>query len=98
LELDNAGDRIKGGKNMKCGLVIGHKANRPGACNKTHGICEYQFNDQLACDIYDYMKEKESNINIRIIHRRTYKGLPKRLVLEIVEYYRAQQKIEVEHF
>jgi N-acetylmuramoyl-L-alanine amidase len=61
---------------MKCGLVIGHKANRQGACNKTHGICEYQFNDQLACDIYDYMKEKGSDINIRIIHRITYKELP----------------------
>jgi len=61
---------------MRCGLVIGHKANRQGACNKKHNICEYQFNDQLACDIYDNLKEKESNINIRIIHRRVYKELP----------------------
>ena len=61
---------------MKCGLVIGHKANRQGACNKKHDICEYQFNDQLACDIYDKLKEKELNINIKIVHRRTYKELP----------------------
>jgi len=61
---------------MRCGLVIGHKANRQGACNKKHGICEYQFNDELACDIYDNLKEKGSDINIKIIHRRIYKNLP----------------------
>ena len=61
---------------MRCGLVVGHKANRPGACNKKHNMCEYQFNDQLACDIYDYMKGKGSIIDISIIHRRIYKELP----------------------
>ena len=59
---------------MKCGIVIGHKANRPGACNKKHGMCEYQFNDQLACDVYDNLKGSE--INIIIIKRRVYKELP----------------------
>jgi len=61
---------------MKCGLVIGHKANRQGACNKKHNICEYKFNNQLVCDVYDHMKEKKSEINIKIIHRRIYKELP----------------------
>lgn len=61
---------------MKCALVIGHRANRPGACNTKHNICEYGFNDKLVCDVYDYMKEKGSDINIRIIHRRIYKELP----------------------
>ena len=59
---------------MKCGLVIGHKSNSQGACNKKHGMCEYQFNDQLACDIYDSLKG--SQINVRIIHRKIYKELP----------------------
>jgi N-acetylmuramoyl-L-alanine amidase len=67
---------FKGRYDMKCGLIVGHKANRPGACNKDNNICEYQFNDQLACDIYDYLKENESNTSIQIIRRSTYKSLP----------------------
>jgi N-acetylmuramoyl-L-alanine amidase len=61
---------------MKCGLIIGHRANRQGACNKKYGVCEYGFNDQLGCDVYDELKDKGSEINVRIIHRRTYKELP----------------------
>lgn len=61
---------------MKCGLIIGHRANRPGACNKKHKVCEYQFNNKLACNIYDYMKRKKSDIDVKIIYRRTYKELP----------------------
>ena len=61
---------------MRCGLIIGHKKDSPGACNKKYSICEYEFNEQLACDIYDYLKEKKSDIGIQIIKRRTYKGLP----------------------
>lgn len=63
-------------RGMRCGLIVGHKANRPGACNKKYNICEYQFNDQLACDIYDYLKKKESDTSIQIIRRQTYQGLP----------------------
>lgn len=66
----------KGRYDMRCGLIVGHKANRPGACNKDNCICEYQFNDQLACDIYDYLKKNESSIGIQIIRRKTYKSLP----------------------
>jgi len=61
---------------MKCGLIVGHKSNRQGACNKKYNICEYGFNDQLSCDIYDYLKEKDSDIGIQIIRRKTYKSLP----------------------
>ena len=61
---------------MKCILVIGHKEQSQGACNQKHGICEYGFNDQLACDVYDELKVKGSEINIRIIRRQTYKELP----------------------
>jgi N-acetylmuramoyl-L-alanine amidase len=61
---------------LQCGLIVGHKPNRPGACNKKHKICEYQFNDQLACDIYDYLKENEVYLRVRIIRRDTYKELP----------------------
>lgn len=67
---------FKGRYNMKCGLIVGHKANKPGACNKNSNICEYQFNDQLACDIYDYLKEEKSNTSIQIIRRQTYRELP----------------------
>jgi N-acetylmuramoyl-L-alanine amidase len=61
---------------MKVGLIIGHKPNRPGACNKSYRICEYQFNDALACDIYDKLKKDFPEIDVRIIRRRTYKTLP----------------------
>lgn len=61
---------------MKCGLVIGHKKSSQGACNRTYGICEYQFNEQLACDVYDNLNDKGSEIGVRIIKRRTYKELP----------------------
>jgi len=69
-------DMFKGRYSMRCGLIVGHKANHPGACNKKYNICEYQFNDQLACDIYDYLKEKKSKVSIQIIRRQTYQGLP----------------------
>jgi N-acetylmuramoyl-L-alanine amidase len=67
---------LRGGKHMRCGLIVGHKPNKQGACNKKHNVCEYAFNEQLACDIYDYLKEEESDIGIQIIKRRTYKSLP----------------------
>jgi N-acetylmuramoyl-L-alanine amidase len=61
---------------MKCILVVGHKKSSQGACNKKHGICEYDFNEQLACDVYDKLKDKGSKINVRIIKRKRYKDLP----------------------
>jgi N-acetylmuramoyl-L-alanine amidase len=62
---------------MRVGLIVGHKKDAPGACNKTHKICEYEFNDQLACDIYDRIKVRsDTNIEVKIIRRRTYKQLP----------------------
>lgn len=61
---------------MKCALIVGHKATSPGACNQTYNICEYQFNDSLAVDIYDEMKVTHPDIHLVIIHRRTYKTLP----------------------
>ncbi len=67
---------FKGRRDMRCGLIVGHKANKPGACNKDNNICEYQFNDQLACDIYDYLEENKSEVSIQIIRRQTYKSLP----------------------
>lgn len=61
---------------MKVGLIIGHKQKAPGACNKTHDICEYQFNEQLAVDIYDKLKNEHPEIEVQIIKRITYKRLP----------------------
>lgn len=69
-------EMIKGVNKMKCALVIGHKASSQGACNQKHGICEYEFNEQLACDVYDELEDKGSEINVRIIKRRSYKELP----------------------
>ncbi len=62
--------------NIKCALIIGHKASRPGACNSKHQMCEYQFNDSLAVEIYDQMKVDHPHIHLVIIHRRSYKTLP----------------------
>jgi N-acetylmuramoyl-L-alanine amidase len=61
---------------MKVGLIVGHKHDRPGACNDKHNLCEYQFNDQLAADIYDKMKIDHPDIEVNIIRRRTYNELP----------------------
>lgn len=61
---------------MKVGLIVGHKDSSPGACNDTFNLCEYHFNDQIAVDVYDKMKNVNSNIHLVIIRRQTYKGLP----------------------
>lgn len=61
---------------MKVGLIIGHKPCSPGACNKKHNICEYQFNDALACHITDLMKKFKPSIEVQIIRRRSYRTLP----------------------
>lgn len=56
----------------KCALVIGHKKTSPGASNKSSGLTEFNFNDQLAIDI-----EKEvSGVEVQRVYRRTYNSLP----------------------
>lgn len=61
---------------MKCGLIIGHKKNRPGGYNEKYNITEYQFNKKLAHDIYSEIQTINTDVMIQIIERNTYKSLP----------------------
>lgn len=61
---------------MKVALVIGHKVNSPGACNKTYGICEYQFNKELTCLVENNVEETTSITADRVFRKTTYSNLP----------------------
>jgi N-acetylmuramoyl-L-alanine amidase len=61
---------------MKVALVIGHKASSPGACNKTHNICEFEFNEKLVKDVVD---EIDGSLEHEIVYRETYNGLPDKI-------------------
>lgn len=53
-------------------LVIGHKAESPGAINVKHSVSEYDFNSRLAMQVKDETKKHD----VRIIRRQRYKQLP----------------------
>ena len=55
-----------------CALVIGHKKSSPGAVNKSSGLTEFDFNEDLAIRIEKKVKKTE----VQRIYRRTYKELP----------------------
>jgi N-acetylmuramoyl-L-alanine amidase len=55
-----------------CALVIGHKKSSPGAGNKTAGIHEFDFNDDLAIRIENKVKKTQ----IQRVYRRTWGELP----------------------
>ena len=61
---------------MKIALVIGHKANSPGACNTNKGICEFPFNEQLIKNLAARVANKHE---IDIVYRDTYQGLPAKI-------------------
>lgn len=61
---------------MRIALVVGHKSNAAGACNKNHGICEFPFNDQLVKDLEARVGHKH---DIEIVYRDTYNGLPAKI-------------------
>lgn len=59
---------------MDLALVIGHKEHQPGACNKTHDLCEFCFNEELAKNI-----SKELSFDHKIVLREdggSYSKLP----------------------
>ena len=55
-----------------CALVIGHKKSSPGAVNKSSGLTEFDFNEDLAIRIEKKVRKTE----VQRIYRRTYKELP----------------------
>jgi len=57
---------------MRIALIIGHKKSSPGACNRSYGICEFEFNEKLAHDIASIGKFED----LHIVYRRTYSALP----------------------
>jgi N-acetylmuramoyl-L-alanine amidase len=61
---------------MKIALVVGHKANAAGACNKNYNICEFPFNDKLVQDLKARVNNKH---DIEIVYRDTYNGLPAKI-------------------
>lgn len=62
---------------MKVALVVGHKKNKPGACNEKHEICEFEFNSQLANDISEALNNLD--IDNIIVYRTSYSKLPKEI-------------------
>lgn len=56
----------------KCALVIGHKKSSSGASNIESGLTEFAFNEKLAMEIEDEIKD----VDIQRVYRRTYKTLP----------------------
>lgn len=64
------------GHPFRLALVIGHTPDAPGACNRTHGICEYQFNAPLARSITTVLHGK---VDVDLVYRdrpNDYRGLP----------------------
>ncbi len=60
-------------ENLKlCALVIGHKKTSPGAINKTTGLTEFGFNENLAIRI----EQECEQVRIQRVYRRTYAELP----------------------
>jgi len=63
----------------KCALVVGHKPESPGACNETHGICEFELNNELVDLIMSRLSssvEPDGGIELVKVLRNTYRGLP----------------------
>ena len=61
---------------MKVALVIGHKKNKPGACNDDYGKCEFEFNQKLVKDV----KSKISrDYEVEVVYRDVYKDLPDKI-------------------
>ena len=61
---------------MKVALVIGHKKDRPGACNNDYAICEFEFNEKLVKDVKDKVNRY---YEVDIVYRDTYRDLPSRV-------------------
>ena len=61
---------------MRIVLVVGHKADSPGACNANKGICEFPFNDVLISELANRVSSKYT---IEIVYRDTYRGLPDKI-------------------
>lgn len=55
-----------------CALVVGHKAESPGAVNADSGITEFSFNDSLALEI----ESRQTDVRIQRVYRRTLATLP----------------------
>ena len=58
--------------NKLCALVIGHKKTSPGAMNGSSGLCEFDFNDDLAIRIEGRVR----GVDVQRVYRRTYETLP----------------------
>ena len=61
--------------NVTFSLVIGHKEEKPGACNDKHGICEFEFNKYLVLAV----SKELDYIPHRVHFRRSYSELPSQI-------------------
>jgi len=55
-----------------CALVIGHKADSPGASNENGQISEFEFNQALAKAI----RQQVVGVQVRLVYRQRYQDLP----------------------
>ena len=63
----------------KCALVVGHKPDQPGACNKTYNICEFEFNNNLIDRVMNSLVDPvdpDGGMDLVKVLRNTYKTLP----------------------
>jgi N-acetylmuramoyl-L-alanine amidase len=63
----------------KCVLVVGHKPDRPGACNQTYRICEFEFNDTLVNAVMESLMDSidpDGGIELVKVLRKEYPDLP----------------------
>jgi len=62
---------------MKAAIVIGHSLSSSGASNKSYGVNEFQFNEQLAHDVAQGLTK--AGIDHEVIYREQYKDLPNKI-------------------
>jgi N-acetylmuramoyl-L-alanine amidase len=63
----------------RCALVVGHKPDKPGACNETYNVCEFNFNDNLIDSIMESLVDPidpHGGIDLVKVLRKTYSNLP----------------------
>lgn len=63
----------------KCALVVGHKPDKAGACNKKYRICEFELTNNLVDSIMESLRDSvdpDGGIELIKVLRKRYGDLP----------------------